>query len=96
MGRTCVVSGCLNAKGHPAGTIHGFPRETKIREMWIKAVGPSMKKQGNLKISNHGVCSSHFKDENYLTEAGSRMQLKFDAVLYVPRKLCLTEYATHL
>ena len=87
MGRTCVVAGCINARKHPIGTIHGFPKENVAKNKWIKSIGTAMKGNGNLKIENHGICSLHFEPDDYIIEPGARMQLKYDVVPVIQRKL---------
>ena len=59
MVRMCVVGGCSNRKTEEI-SLHHFPTEQDVREMWIKAV-ISTRKNWKGPSKDTVVCSEHFE-----------------------------------
>ena len=62
MGKLCCVKKCPNSTGKPAATIHNFPTLQPLQNLWTTAIGNNMKQ---VSLSSSGVCSNHFKLEDY-------------------------------
>jgi hypothetical protein len=86
MGRNCIILGCVNSRKNPVDTVHKFPEDQALRNLWIQAAGPLTKEIGCLNIENHGVCSLHFKDSDYMNPTGQRRKLHLDAVPFMANR----------
>lgn len=61
MTRACSVYGCSNKSTEK--TIHGFPKDKKVRRDWVKFV--DLKRANFVLTNNSGICQDHFVREDY-------------------------------
>lgn len=87
MPRHCCAQGCHNSIVGRDTPSHTFPRDHKLRRLWIRAAQPSRPSWTPLK--NDFICSEHFLDGDYVTSPAvlkslgmpfKRQRLKPDAV----------------
>lgn len=65
MPRRCFAQGCRNKGAGRDTPSHMFPRDEKLRQLWIRAVQPS--RPGWTPGKHDFVCSEHFCDDDYRT-----------------------------
>lgn len=60
----CAVNGCGNHSRHIKSkgfSLHTFPRDSKLREKWVKAC----KRSNRFSPNKARVCSDHFDEQDY-------------------------------
>ena len=84
-GRNCVVRGCYNTPATPNISFFGFPKDLKIRKLWVKFVKV---RRSDFTVNSHGVhckiCSDHFAESAYLrgtVKLGANIGPKYRACL---------------
>ncbi|XP_065290876.1 peroxynitrite isomerase THAP4-like isoform X2 [Dermacentor albipictus] len=65
MPRHCCAQGCYNSIVGRDSPSHTFPRDEKVRKLWIRACQPSRPAWKPLK--NDFICADHFVDDDYAT-----------------------------
>ena len=81
----CVVYGCDNSAG-PLISVHWFPKDKKLRQLWVNFVKNTRKWEAKQVSIHVGVCSAHFEDDCFLNKLqasmglAQRLLLKKDAV----------------
>ncbi|XP_049526473.1 uncharacterized protein LOC119457901 [Dermacentor silvarum] len=87
MPRHCCARGCYNSIVGRDTPSHTFPKDEKMRKLWIRACQPS--RPAWRPLTNDFVCADHFVDDDYVTSPAvlkslgmplKRQRLKPDAV----------------
>ncbi|XP_075554943.1 uncharacterized protein LOC142587666 isoform X2 [Dermacentor variabilis] len=65
MPRHCCAQGCYNSIVGRDSPSHTFPKDEKVRKLWIRACQPSRPAWKPLK--NDFICADHFVDDDYAT-----------------------------
>lgn len=60
MPRRCVVGGCNNIPGGDI-SVHKFPKESKLRRIWINFV--NITRSDFVCTENSVICSAHFEED---------------------------------